>query len=66
MLGKWHKTVDGMYIYIVDYENRLMPQYDEETAKKITQTAQELSKWLHEFLKENNIKFTLGNEDINS
>lgn len=65
MRGQWHKTVDGRDIYIVDYENRLMPQYDEETAKKITETAQETSKWLHQFLEENNIKFTLGNEDIN-
>jgi len=65
MRGQWHKTVDGRDIYIVDYENRLMPQYDEETAKKITETAQETSKWLRQFLKENNIKFTLGNEDIN-
>ena len=65
MRGQWLKTVDGKDIYIVDYENRLMPQYDEETAKKITEAAQETSKWLHQFLEENNIKFTLGNEDIN-
>ena len=65
MRGQWLKTVDGKDIYIVDYENRLMPQYDEETAKKITETAQETSKWLRQFLNENNIKFTLGNEDIN-
>ncbi len=63
MRGQLHKTVDGMDIYIVDYQNRL--PYNEETAKKITETAQELTKQLSQFLKENNIKFTFDNGDIN-
>ena len=46
--GQWLKTVDGKDIYIVDYPNRLCPDYDEETAKRITKMAQEDLKFLRE------------------
>lgn len=64
--GQWLKTEDGRDIYIVDYPNRLSPDYDEETAKKITETARETSKILREHLEKNNITFKnfLG-ENIN-
>lgn len=64
MLGQWLKTVDGKDMYVVDYENRLMLRYDEETAKKITETAQKITKELRVFLEENNIKFG-SNDDSN-
>jgi predicted HTH domain antitoxin len=45
--------------------NRLMPPYDEETAQKITELAQKTLKAFREIMEKNNIKISLGNEDIN-
>lgn len=64
--GQWLKTVDGKDIYIVDYPNRLCPDYNEETAKKITEVAQKTSKMLREHLEKNNITFkNFLDENIN-
>lgn len=38
----WLKTVDGRDIYIFDYPNRIYPEYDTETSKKIAEKAQEV------------------------
>ncbi len=56
MNGQWLKTVDGKYIYIVDYPDLLTPQYDEETTKKITEEGQKCLELIRNVMRENNIK----------
>lgn len=64
MNGQWLKTVDGKDIYIVDYVDLLSPQYNEETAKKITEVGQKCLELTRNFMREKNIKLICNDKEF--
>ena len=51
-------------VYVVDYPDLIMPQYDEEKAKAITEAAKKCGEELRKIMKENDVKILINDKEF--